>query len=165
MVLKRILAYTIDYLIIFAYAGILFLVTYSIHTISGIPLEIQDPISGNLTSFLLLTLPVFLYFYFFESSKKQGTFGKQILKLKIENNTRKNVFIRVFMKILPWEIAHFGIHYSVYYNSQDIVIPIWNWTVNIIPQIVVLVYFISVVTSKGKSSIYDKLANTSISST
>jgi len=163
MILKRILAYVIDYLLIMLYAVLLFLISYSIHSVNGSTLEVQGPVEGNITSFITLTLPVFLYFYFYESSKKQGTFGKQLQKIKVKNNSKKNVFIRVFMKVLPWEIAHFGIHYSVYYDSQNLEVPLWNWVVNITPQIVVIIYLISIVMSKGKSSVYDKIANTSIS--
>lgn len=162
MVLKRILAYIIDWFVIILYAGILFLVTYSLYQMNGAELEVLDPVKGNFISFFSLTLPVFLYFYFFEKSSKQGTLGKQLMKIKIENNSSKNVFVRVFMKILPWEIAHFGMHYAVYYEAHEMEIPVWNMVVNLVPQIIVLVYFISVLLSNGKSSVYDKVAQTGI---
>lgn len=163
MIFKRIFAYVIDYLLIMLYAVLLFLISYSIHSINDSTMKVQDPLTGNITSFIFITLPVFIYFYLYESSKRQGTFGKQLQKIKVQNNSKRNVFIRVFMKVLPWEIAHFGIHWSFYYDSQNLEIPLWNWVVNIIPQIVVILYFISIVMSKGKSSVYDKIANTSIS--
>jgi len=67
MILKRILAYTIDYFVIIIHAALLFLFTYSIYQILDKPLEPHGPITGNIISFITLTLPVFLYFYFFES--------------------------------------------------------------------------------------------------
>lgn len=162
MILKRILAYLIDYLVIITFAALLFLITYGIHKTNDMPIEPQDPITGNLVSFFTLTLPVFLYFYFLESSSKKGTFGKQLQKIQIINNTKRNIFKRVFLKVLPWEIAHFGIHWSVYYYTENLEIPIWNWIVNITPQIIIIVYFISIVASKGKSSIYDNISRTSV---
>jgi uncharacterized RDD family membrane protein YckC len=164
MVLKRIFAYGIDYVIIMIYAGILFLISYGIHSINNLPIEVQEPITGNIISFLSLTLPVFMYFFLSESSKKQGTLGKQILKIKVQNNTTKNIFIRVFLKILPWEVAHFGVHFMMYYDSLNIEIPLWNWIIIIAPQVLVLIYFISVLKTKGKSSLHDRVANTSITS-
>ena len=162
MLLKRILAYTIDYFVIIMYAALLFLFTYSVYQILDKPIEPQDPITGNIISFITLTLPVFLYFYFFESSTKKGTIGKQIVKIKVINNSKKNIFIRVLFKIIPWEIAHFGIHWSVYYNELGAEIPVWNWVVNILPQVIIIFYFITIVFSKGESSFYDKIAKTKI---
>lgn len=165
MTLKRILAYCIDYFVIVVYALILFLITHTVYSILDKPLEPLNPVRGNIVSFLTLTLPVFLYFFLFESGSKSGTIGKQLLKIKVQNNSKRNVFIRVFFKILPWEIAHFGIHWSVYYNSQGMEIPIWNWVINIVPQIVIVIYFITIILSKGKSSIYDRIAKTRIEPT
>ena len=162
MILKRILAYLIDYMVILLYASILFLISYVVHLILDIPLKNQNPLIGNIISFTTLTIPVFLYFYFFEISYKQGTIGKVKLKLKIINNTKKNIFIRVLFKILPWEIAHIGVHWSIYYTTNNQEIPMWNWFINIFPQVLVLSYFISIMITKGKSSIYDNVANTEV---
>jgi uncharacterized RDD family membrane protein YckC len=162
MVFRRILAYMIDYLVIVCYAGLLFLVTYVIHMAQNRPLEMQDPITGNIISFLTLTMPVFLYFFLFESSSKKGTFGKQLVKIIIDNNKKKNVLLRVIFKIIPWEMAHVGIHWSVYYSEMGKDIPLWTWIVNIIPQVVVIMYFLSIALTKGRSSLYDKIANTSV---
>ncbi|WAC02758.1 RDD family protein [Lacinutrix neustonica] len=164
MILKRIFAYCIDYFVIIIYAALLFLLTYTIHKILDQPLTQLDPITGNVISFFTLTLPVFLYFFFYESSSKKGTIGKQWVKIKVENNSKRNIFIRVFFKIFPWEMAHFGIHWALFYSNQGVEIPLWNWIVNIVPQIIVIIYFITIVLSKGKSSIYDRIANTRIES-
>jgi uncharacterized RDD family membrane protein YckC len=144
------------------YAVLLFFITYTTHKITNTPLEPQDPIKGNIISFFSLTLPVFLYFFFYESSRKKGTIGKQLQKIEVGNNSKKNVFVRVLFKIAPWEMAHFGIHWSVYYSTNNMEIPTWNLIVSIFPNIIVIGYFISIVITKGKSSIYDRIAHTSI---
>lgn len=162
MILKRIFAYCIDYFVIIIYALILFAITFTIHKILDKPIEFQDPVTGNIISFFTLTLPAFLYFFFYESSSKKGTLGKQWLKIKVENNSKRNIFIRVLFKIIPWEIAHFAIHWSVFYSNKGMEVPIWNIVVTIVPNVIILIYFITIVLSKGKSSIYDRIAKTSI---
>lgn len=161
MILKRIFAYTIDYFLIILYAVLLFLLNYAIHKLLDKPLE-QHPITANLIGFFTLTLPVFLYFFLYESSSKKGTIGKQKMKIQVQNNTKRNVFIRVFFKIFPWEMAHFGIHWAMYYDTNGMEIPLWNWVVNILPQILVVFYFITILISKGHSSFYDRIAKTKL---
>lgn len=162
MILKRIFAYCIDYFVIIIYALILFAITFTIHKILDKPIEVQDPVTGNIISFFTLTLPAFLYFFFYESSSKKGTLGKHWLKIKVENNSKRNIFIRVLFKIIPWEIAHFTIHWSVFYSNKGMEVPIWNIVVTIVPNVIIVIYFITIVLSKGKSSIYDRIAKTSI---
>jgi uncharacterized RDD family membrane protein YckC len=162
MIIKRILAYCIDYLVIMIYAIVLFSIVFITHKILDKPLEQLDPITGNVISFFTLTLPAFLYFFFYESSSKKATLGKQWLKIKVENNSKRNIFIRVLFKIIPWEIAHFALHWSVFYTNQGMEVPIWNWIITIVPNVIIVIYFVTVVLSKGKSSVYDKIAKTSI---
>jgi uncharacterized RDD family membrane protein YckC len=122
-----------------------------------------NPIAGHIISLLTMTIPVFLYFFIFESnSKKKGSIGKQFMKLKIVNNSKNNVFIRVFFKLLPWEIAHFAMHWSMFYYSQNIETPIWVWVTSFVPYLFVFVYLISLIISKGRITIYDKIAGTEV---
>lgn len=74
----RVLAFAADYLIIFLY---LVLVTgISLITQSAFPGLMQslfdNPGSGQITGFLMVTLPVTLYFALLESSSCQVTWGK-----------------------------------------------------------------------------------------
>ncbi|MEM9856914.1 MAG: RDD family protein [Bacteroidota bacterium] len=163
MIFKRIVAYLIDCLIIFFYATLLFTVNYLTHQLLGKPFEAHEPIKGHIISFFTMTLPVFLYFFLFEiDRKRRGTLGKQVMKLEVVNNSTKNVFTRVLLKLLPWEIAHFGMHWSTHYYSQGVEAPIWVWFINILPQILVLLYLISLIYTKGTTTIYDRLAKTKI---
>jgi len=61
---------------------------------------------------------------------------------------------------MSWEIAHIEIHWSVYYSTNNMEVAVWNIIVSVFPNIIVIVYFISIVITKGKSSIYDKIAKT-----
>ncbi|GAB4165257.1 MAG: hypothetical protein Tsb0033_26950 [Winogradskyella sp.] len=162
LILKRIVAYFIDYLVIVVYALILFGITTMIYQLMGKSLEPMHPLKGNMVSLLTLTIPVFLYFFFTEKSKHQGTIGKRIMKIKVVANKSKSIFIRNVFKIIPWELAHIGIHWMVYYEEQGLGLPTWVWILMVGPQLLVLFYFITVIINKGESSFYDHVANTRI---
>ena len=100
-----------------------------------------------------------------EGSKSSATLGKRIMKISIVSKdtiSSGNVLLRNLLKFLPWEIAHFGVHWLHYYDLNNIKPPLWLWFVLIIPQVVVFIYFLSIFLCKGESSIYDHLSNTRI---
>ena len=162
--LKRVLAFSIDYVIIIMYAVCLFLVSTFLSSEFGVDLNFSSPIKSQLLSFVSLTLPVFFYFYLFEKSQSKATLGKRFMKLKVVDSTtsKSNIFLRNFLKLLPWEIAHVGVYQIVFYNNQNSETPIWVWVLLIFPQVIMLMYCISVFLSKGKESLYDKISNTKI---
>jgi len=162
LILKRIVAYFLDYLVIMVYAMTLFGVTSIIYGLMDKSLEPMHPLKGNIVSLITLTIPVFLYFFFTEKSKHQGTVGKRIMKIKVVANKSKSIFIRNVFKIIPWELAHIGIHWMVYYEEQGLGLPTWVWILVVGPQLLVLFYFVTVVVNKGQSSFYDMIANTTI---
>ncbi|MFY0630122.1 MAG: RDD family protein [Flavobacteriaceae bacterium] len=160
--LKRVLAFIIDYVVIIAYATCLFLASTFLSSQFDFQLSFDSPFKNQMVSFISLTLPVFLYFFLSERSKSKGTIGKRILKLKVVGATessRGNLFLRNFLKFLPWEIAHIGVYQIAFYNNENI----WVWISLILPQVIVIIYVISVFLSKGKQSVYDKLSRTKIS--
>jgi len=159
LLIKRGLAFGIDYLIIVIYAVLLLGIT------TLLSLKSFGPIKGQFIGFVTLTLPVFLYFYLNERSIYRGTIGKRIMNISVitnQQNCNRNILIRNILKFLPWEIAHIGVHWIVHYSRMEIVTPNWVWIVLILPQIVVLAYLSSVIIYKGEHSLYDKLANTKI---
>ena len=100
-----------------------------------------------------------------EKSSWRATLGKRFMNISIYTSPKRNsqaVLLRNILKFLPWEIAHCGVHWIVYYSTIGIRPPIWVWMVLILPQVIALAYVISVFLYKGESSIYDKIANTSI---
>lgn len=156
---NRMMAFGIDYLLILSHALLLLAVTISIGIGS------LSPIEGQLIGFLCLTLPVFLYFYLMENGKRAATFGKKLLHIKVISsveNKPQNALLRNILKFLPWELAHFGVHWLMYFIRIEKEVPIWVWIALIVPQVAVLAYIISIFIYKGKSSLYDKAANTSV---
>lgn len=100
-----------------------------------------------------------------EKGKWKGTVGKRLMKIQVSTDDRyatKNICIRNMIKFLPWEIAHTGVHWIFHDTSQTDDIPYWMIMVLIMPQAMVLWYVLSIVLSKGKSGVYDRLAKTYI---
>lgn len=162
--IRRSLAWIIDYGIIASYATGLFLVTRLLISITHWE-PINDPFNGQVVGFLTLTLPVIIYSYLTEKGIWCGTVGKKLLKLVVltdHNNRARNILLRNILKYLPWELAHTGVHWVVYYTSNNMEVPTWTWLLLILPQLIVIIYFASILLSKGETSIYDKFSNTRI---
>ncbi|MCX2680072.1 RDD family protein [Galbibacter sp. EGI 63066] len=158
--INRILAWTIDFGIIVLYAVLLFTLTSLFFEFKQASL---NPYFGQLIGFLTLTLPVIAYSYLTEKSKWKATIGKRILNLMVlnrENKTFKSVLLRNLLKYLPWELAHTGVHWMIYFESVGRETPIWTWVILIVPQIMVFIYFVSIVISKGQGGIYDRISGT-----
>ncbi len=157
LILYRLGAILVDYLVILAYAGILFLAASQFNT-SGL-----GPVSGQITGFLGMTVPVFLYFFLTERSNAGATFGKRVFNLKVVSlRGRNRIFIRNLFKFLPWEIAHTGVHWVVFYSRQGTETPAWVFVLLVLPQLIGILYSISILMSKGTRSTYDRLAGTEV---
>ncbi|MEM6725988.1 MAG: RDD family protein [Bacteroidota bacterium] len=162
LIIRRLLAFCIDYAIIIAYALLLFGLSLGLNLNN----EGLGPIIWQLIGFLSLTLPVFSYFFLMESSAIKATFGKQLLGIRVGSKGevgQGNILIRNVLKFLPWELAHTGVHWVVYFSVVKQDPPIWVWFSLILPQVIVLGYVISMIFSKGERSFYDQLASTRIS--
>ena len=166
MVIKRFLAFAIDYLVMTLYAMALYALRIYLFD-SPVSNASYAPLYGQAIGFLSLTLPVFLYFYLSERSNFGGTMGKRVMHIQVVLSTQTHdrtlkIFLRNLLKFLPWEIAHTGVHWLIYYSENSIETPLWVWFSLILPQAVVLGYIVSIVSSGGKSSLYDTLAKTKV---
>lgn len=160
ILLRRLFAYSIDYIMILLYAAILILISLMIQMAVGSSLSDLTPVKGQIIGFLTLTVPVFLYFFLSEGGSKRATIGKMINKIQVNSFnkseiTTNQVFTRNFLKLLPWEIAHTGVHWLVYFLRSSREIPSWVYLLLIIPQVIVVGYLASIIASKGESSFYD----------
>lgn len=154
----RIFAWTIDFGVIVLYAFLLFTVTSLFFDFRQVDL---NPYIGQLIGFLTLTFPVLTYSYLAEKSNWKATIGKRVLKLMVltsEKKSNKSILIRNLLKYLPWELAHTGVHWIIYFESVGRETPIWTWIMLIVPQVLVIIYFISIILSKGRTSIYDRIS-------
>lgn len=71
----------------------------------------SDPLWGELTGFLGLTLPVTSYFALSERSAAGATWGKRRMRLRVVASGGRRLglgrsLLRSGLKFLPWELAH-----------------------------------------------------------
>jgi uncharacterized RDD family membrane protein YckC len=167
IILKRLKAFAIDYLIILIYAGILFGGTMLISGFFHLKLDNINPAIGELTGFATLTLPVILYFTSSENGKYAGTIGKRKTGLQIVSNslTKANIrqlLLRNCIKFLPWELAHFFIYRLFYLESINKPVPGWVLTGLLVSQGLALVYLLCIIFNKNNQSIYELLSMTKV---
>jgi uncharacterized RDD family membrane protein YckC len=110
---QRIKAFAFDYIVIAGY--LILVVALGAGLYWGLPDLAQtlfaSRIRGQFISFLLVTLPVTLYFALLESSPQQATWGKHKVGLRVvgRDATRLSFahsFGRTLLKFIPWELSH-----------------------------------------------------------
>jgi len=167
LILRRIAAAILDYGFVIGYAILLFGLVGLLFGFDQMGKMEFSPAAGQLIAFSSLTLPVFLYFFMQEKSAKKATIGKRILGLQVvmikaSSNHSRGILIRTVLKLLPWEIAHWGIQWLAFYVKKEAAPPIWVWVVLIVPQVVAFFYFVSMLYTKGTLSLYDAIAGTKV---
>lgn len=155
---RRLLATLIDYSLVLLFAFTMFCIVVA----ANLQLSDPGPVLGQVVGFFSLTLPVYLYFYLTEKSKRHATIGKRIMGLQVVSNSPNKFFLRNLLKLLPWEIAHAGVHWVIHFSNHGIEPPLWIWALLILPQLMVAIYAISAAVYQGESSLYDKLADTKV---
>ena len=140
LTIKRIMAFGLDYLLGLTYGLLLYVVTIWIDP------PVLTVLQGQLVGFLTLTLPVFLYFYGMEKSKYKGTIGKQLMGISVRSDRagNKGILTRNILKFLPWEVAHTGVHWIMYFSHKQMDTPVWVWVLLVLPQVVLLLYIVSI---------------------
>jgi len=109
----RVLAFAIDYLPIAAYLVVLVAGGAWLGR-SSQPLArvlFGGPVAAEATGFLLITMPVTLYFALFEASSRQATLGKARMGLMVTGLSGLRLSPlrsvgRTVLKFIPWELAH-----------------------------------------------------------
>lgn len=164
----RSLAFLLDYIFIALYLVVLILVSTSLGfgPLRGVFLKLfADPNSSELTAFLVLVLPVLLYFTLFECSPWQTTWGKRKMGLRVTTTHGKRLsfaqaLLRSLLKFVPWELTHACLWR----------IPGWPLAPKVFPPIIVVglvlvwviiaVYVLSLFISRTHQTLYDLLAGT-----
>lgn len=109
----RTLAFALDYLIIAAYLILLVAISLALNGVWPTLTQrlFAHPFSSHVVSFLLVTLPVSLYFALSEVSVRQATWGKRKLGLQVTDTNNRRLSLarslgRTALKFIPWELAH-----------------------------------------------------------
>jgi len=163
--LYRVAAFVIDLTIFALYLSIL--VAISNIGLTELLLQLypplfEQPLVFDLLAFVLVILPLVLYFSLFEQSSWQGTIGKRLMKLRVENLNGSKVSLRqslgrTALKFAPWQLAHTSVFQVMLgpEGNQPVFMGI-----SILAQAIVLFYAVSVAVNKQHRSIYDRVSGT-----
>jgi len=106
-------AFAFDYILIAGYLAVLVAVGVLLRQVAPDLASVLfgSPLTGELTGFVVLTLPVSLYFALSEASPAGATWGKRRLRLCVQDarGTRLGLprsLLRTAVKFAPWELAH-----------------------------------------------------------
>lgn len=166
---KRIFAFLIDYIVIVCFILLSFGLSYLLNQFFPFWKLLQvHYIARHVTSFLLLSLPVFLYFFLSEKGKNQATLGKRAMGLQVTNTEGekaqpKCVLLRNLFKFMPWELAHLILHISfpMIVSGQD---SLTTQIALIIPLLLIFIYILLIFIRKDQRSIYEIWSGTEVNS-
>lgn len=167
IVVKRVKAFAIDYIIILIYIAFLILITLLVSNTFSLDLKRVDLVSGQLLGFTTLTLPVILYFTLWENGRYAGTPGKRRTGLQVVSaNSAKahpgQLLLRNCVKFLPWETAHFFIFRLSHFTRSKVPPPDWVLMGLIASQVLALLYLICLVFNKTNRSVYEIFSSTRV---
>lgn len=152
LLIRRFAALLIDFLILSLYAGVLFVLSPILS-----PLFQETAWKSEFFGFVLLVMPVFLYFFLFEASRFKATPGKLCLHLKVvaldgTDFSYKNSFVRSLVKFIPWETAHFALWQFMFPDSMFSSIAI---TLLVVTNFLGILYIVFPFFNSKKRAIHD----------
>ena len=160
---RRAGAFALDYLIILGYLlGLASLFLLVNRILDGNQALFAERIRAQFVAFLLVTLPISLYFAVSESSPRQATWGKQKVQLKVvdRNNNRVSFWRalgRTILKFIPWELSHTLI-WEIYFSPQaDLA---WINYGFLLVYILIGLNLLTLGLTKTHQTLYDLLTNT-----
>lgn len=160
----RVKAFSADYLFISFYIVLVTIISFFIQLFSPNIIQVLfgNPLSGQLSGFILITLPVTLYFTLLESSSHQATWGKRWQGIKVMYNdgkrlSRTRALSRTALKFIPWELAHTCI-WQMSGNNQEPEPIILVGFISV--WIIVGIYLLTLLNSSKKQTLYDQVTNT-----
>ena len=160
---KRVGAFALDYILILGYLPAVFVFALLVNTSFGANQWLfADRFRAQLVAFLMVTLPVTLYFAISESSHRQGTWGKGRLGLKVTDRDGDRIGFwrslgRTLLKFVPWELSHTLI-WQIYFSSQREAIWI-NYAFGLVYLLIGL-NIVSLIMTRTNQTLYDRLTHT-----
>lgn len=122
----RVAAFAIDWVVIAVWGGSMFglVMVFS----NGKPSSFSDPWVSQGVGFLVMTLPVTLYFGISERSRFRASIGKALVGLRVgtpdgELLTLRQSLTRTICKFAPWELGHLVAQQAMFSGEQGI--PTW----------------------------------------
>jgi uncharacterized RDD family membrane protein YckC len=166
------IAFGLDYVLIAAYLVVLAgtsLVVLASSLGKAYTAAWSTPWSGELAGFLLLTMPVILYFAILESTPTGATLGKRALGLRVLNLNGGplefgHALLRSAVKFLPWELSHFTVWQLFYGTSKHVTLPIWAGATIGVVYLLVAAYLMTLFVGRSHRTIYDRIAGSRVTS-
>lgn len=162
--LLRFKAFMIDYLLILVYLAVLFVLNVFLFPslqewFKGSPSEAQ------FAGFLMVTLPISLYFIISDSVIGGQSFGKKKMGIQVadENGSALSVphtMFRTILKFLPWELSHYLVYRLMYIGDGEV--PLFYYMIGGLIYTLMFIYILTAVFTKKKQSLYDILAKTQV---
>jgi uncharacterized RDD family membrane protein YckC len=160
---QRVAAFALDYIIILGYLLGIALLSVLVNQVFSVGQWLfSDRVRAQLVAFLLVTLPVTLYFAVSESSPRQATWGKGRLKLKVADRNGSRIsfgraFGRALLKFIPWELSHTLI-WQIYFSPN--IQSVWvNYGFALVYLLIGL-NIVSLVITRTNQTLYDLLIST-----
>ena len=162
--LLRFKAFLIDYLLLLGY-GVLLLV----FNVFLFP-QSQNLFTGSLwlaqfTGFVMVTLPVSIYFIISDSLFNGQSFGKRKMGIRTigENGSALSLgraVFRVALKFFPWELSHFLVYRLTALGEMEA--PVSYYLIGGIIYALIILYIATAIFTKKKQSLYDIIAKTQV---
>ena len=121
---QRVVAFALDYVLLFIYlAVILGIGLFARDHSTSFRSLFSNRVLEQFIAFLLVTLPITLYFAINESSPRQATWGKRRLGIRVAGSNGMQIsfgraLIRTLLKFIPWELSHTLI-WQIVFAPQD----------------------------------------------
>ena len=165
-IFSRLIAYFIDCLFLFAGLLVWQAIIYFLNLNPIVRLMnsgVQIPTwQLHLWVFLTASLPFLIYFAWTQSSKNQATFGMRLLKIKVTNLKNKRIsfgtaILRSAILLIPFEINHAIMFHLAEFSSPPTLV---YWIASVSVWILMIVYIVSIFTTKRSQSIHDLFTGT-----
>lgn len=160
--LLRFKAFMIDYLLIIVYLGVVFIFNVFLFP------SLQEFFNGSLlvaqfTGFLMVTLPVSVYFIINDSKIGGQSFGKKKTGIRVVTKNGEALSVlhtafRTILKFFPWELSHFLVYRLVY--LADGKVPFTYYFIGGLIYALIFAYILTSIFTKNKQSLYDLVAKT-----
>ena len=158
---RRILAYLVDYGLLFGVLIALQLLLYRVGR--GFPYDwLETSMQIELWVWSSISFPAWLYFALSESSPRQATLGKRLLGLRVTDLQGDRIgfgraLLRTVIKLLPWELTHLSLMLPVpmWWDPQPTLRP------GIVLVYVLLgTYLVTLFLNQRRQSVHDLVART-----
>jgi uncharacterized RDD family membrane protein YckC len=161
---RRVAAWLLDYLLIAAYLILLTAVSLGVSISpmqAGLTSALSRPFAAELVGFLLLTLPVVLYFALCEASRWRATLGKRVLRLAVVDKkggrlTVRRALLREAVRFFPWELSH-AMLYRVALSTDRGSIAVWV-TIGFVVVYALVGFYVVTLFIGSHRTVYDRLA-------